>query len=276
MTPQQIIQSIPNQWNVDPIFPDGPEGTHYPGLVIVDGVTVAYPLMDALHMGLVDVPLILQNVAHETDLFPDNTVFGYNSSQYQQWLDTSLSPFGPTASEVISSVYKDDIAVNGEYAYTSMTTDFGVTCAMIELASYTGFGFLSPVYVTYVNYSLNTPFPSPSPDGSPLHYAFHIMDYIFAAKAWDFFGTSNTTANNYSPDALDLMFGDTIRSSWRQLALTQLVKGWVPFSSTSGFPEHYVVNVLSAKRPEIVMDFKAEQCRAWKNIGFGPQEWWVN
>ena len=48
-----------------------PGGNSYPGLVIIDGVTVTLPLLTALSTGLVDVPLILTTM-HDVC---DNIVF---------------------------------------------------------------------------------------------------------------------------------------------------------------------------------------------------------
>jgi hypothetical protein len=55
----EVMAAIPPLWAPATYFPLSPAGNNYPGVVIVDGVTVAMPLLDALSVGLVDVPLIL-------------------------------------------------------------------------------------------------------------------------------------------------------------------------------------------------------------------------
>ncbi len=65
-----VLHAVPANWSFEFAFPTSPQGTIYPGLTIVDGVTVTMPLLDALRTGLVDVPIILQSMECEADLFP--------------------------------------------------------------------------------------------------------------------------------------------------------------------------------------------------------------
>ena len=54
-----LQNAIPPLWNPPSYFPESVAGNNDPALVIIDGVTLTLPLFDALHTGLVDVPLIL-------------------------------------------------------------------------------------------------------------------------------------------------------------------------------------------------------------------------
>ena len=74
-----------------------PPGDGWGGLVIVDGATVAMPLADALRSGLVDVPLIIQTMQGELDVFP--------VPEIQNW----------TAQQVSMSVEKGDLEKERSY-----------------------------------------------------------------------------------------------------------------------------------------------------------------
>ncbi len=50
--------ATPDSWDPPTYFPNSPAGNNDPAVVIVDGVTVSLPLLEALAAGLVDVPVI--------------------------------------------------------------------------------------------------------------------------------------------------------------------------------------------------------------------------
>ena len=54
-----VTAATPSGWNPPGYFPQSPAGNNLPAVVIVDGVTVTVPLLDALGSALIDVPLIL-------------------------------------------------------------------------------------------------------------------------------------------------------------------------------------------------------------------------
>lgn len=54
-----VVSALPPLWDPSSYFPQTPTGNNFPGLVVIDGVTLTATLPDALSSGLVDVPLIL-------------------------------------------------------------------------------------------------------------------------------------------------------------------------------------------------------------------------
>lgn len=48
-------------------LPDNVNGEDYPGLLLVDGITIVAPLLDALSMPVIDVPLVVGSMAQVRD-----------------------------------------------------------------------------------------------------------------------------------------------------------------------------------------------------------------
>ena len=62
-----VASILPPSFDVSPALPLSRRGQGYPGLVVVDGVTVVVDGVTALLRGIVDVPLLLQTELAEMD-----------------------------------------------------------------------------------------------------------------------------------------------------------------------------------------------------------------
>jgi hypothetical protein len=64
-----------------------PQGQHYPGLPIVDGVTVVTDVATALALPIIDVPLLLQTEFAEMDTYENNaTIDAMNRTVFDAFL----------------------------------------------------------------------------------------------------------------------------------------------------------------------------------------------
>ncbi len=80
-----VTALMPASWNTGTIFgmPAGPTGQHFPGVAIVDGVTVTMPFDQAFAAGLIDVPIIVGNMACEPDMLPNDVVYNDTPAQFE-------------------------------------------------------------------------------------------------------------------------------------------------------------------------------------------------
>lgn len=69
----QVVQSTPLSFLPINFFPVTPTDAPFVGLPVIDGVTLVRPLEAALEAGLVDVPLLVQNMRDEDDAFANST-----------------------------------------------------------------------------------------------------------------------------------------------------------------------------------------------------------
>ena len=150
---EDVANLMPNSFSVGPIVPQSINGQNFPGLPIVDGVTMTLPLLDALSTGLVDVPLIVQTMMQESDtLSPNATIYAMNSTEYNVFLEETMAQGGWNASagDQIFNMYQDELAVSTELAYQQWMTDISFLCGSIQVGVAAGLGFKSPVYLSVV------------------------------------------------------------------------------------------------------------------------------
>ena len=88
LSTQTLATSIPPSWSIPGMngLPLSPHGQGYAGLVVVDGVLLPLPVQEALKEGVIDVPLLLGNMAQEIDPWPANEVEALSTPEWQLFL----------------------------------------------------------------------------------------------------------------------------------------------------------------------------------------------
>jgi carboxylesterase type B len=88
LSTQVLATSIPSAWGIPGMngLPLSPHGQGYAGLVVVDGVLLPLPVQEALKEGVIDVPLLLGNMAQEVDPWPGNEVEALSAPEWQMFL----------------------------------------------------------------------------------------------------------------------------------------------------------------------------------------------
>lgn len=96
-----------------------------------------------------------------------------------------------------------------EYDYTTLVSDLRVYCGNLYNAQQALLGVTnSPVYLYRAYHCPSTPFPS---GGWNRLYAFHTWDYVSIISEYP---------DGFEPSFADLMFGQTLRDSFIELAYT--------------------------------------------------------
>ena len=152
-TISELVAAIPNCYNTPGIFglPTDPTGFHWCGLPIVDGIRINVPFATAMEIGLVDVSLIVGNMAQEATA-PSNLG---NITQWQSILYNQFLPWGTNESivlaETIYNMYLSDALLDPDRAYSTFNADFGLGCAFRQIAiNAKKYGnYLSPIVSIY-------------------------------------------------------------------------------------------------------------------------------
>ena len=159
----QVADMFPNSFSVGPALPVQTSGQFYPGLPIVDGVTVTLDVLSALANRTVDVPLILEVNLAEWDMFgTPEELANMTAAEYSDYLEHLLVSRGwmNGTGHVVYSLYEDEAVQDSvELAYQLWISDYSFLCGTIELGITAGQHYTSPVYV-----SLNVHAP-----GNPLY-----------------------------------------------------------------------------------------------------------
>ena len=125
-------------FDVSPNLPASTRGQGYPGLIIVDGVTVVAEPEVALARGLVDVPLVLQTELAEMDTYENNaTVNAMKNQAYADFFAGALTKGGwlrPAIAGLLD-VYAEERNTSTELAYQMFIADYSFYCGSVELAS---------------------------------------------------------------------------------------------------------------------------------------------
>ena len=150
-----VASFLPRAFDVSPGLPSGPSGMQYPGLIVVDGVTVTSDPEDALSRGLIDVPLLLQTELAEMDTYENNaTINNMTAAQYGDFITSWFASHGfnvtaatPTPGDVLRELYAAELATSVELAHQVFVAEYSFLCGNIALARLAAQGFKSPVYV---------------------------------------------------------------------------------------------------------------------------------
>jgi carboxylesterase type B len=280
---EAVLAATPSGWDYVPfVFPfpmSRSGGTHYPGLLIVDGRTVQRPFIDALAQGLVDVPLIVQSENNELELMVDTTnVSALSRSAFEQMFADYLTPgFGNASAEVIFTAYASLLAsnVSNNFILQQMSADWGLACAGPTLARYVA-GLhrrASPVYLSLVTAGPVRPYPCVM-TAQPLSDPFHLWDYMAGARDWTLVCAEPCT---WTPTAADVALGDHIRQMWIDLAYNATLSdsdsaGCLSSSRRVRPPFNWCLPQASGVSTRF--GFRDTECEAWSSIGFDSREWW--
>lgn len=265
LSPSAVDAAIPSNWSPPTYFPASPAGNNLPGLAVVDGVTVAMPLIQALSQGLIDVPIILATMRDEDDVSPDPTVMSWTTpSDFQSFLNTQFAGWAPQVAPTLFTLYQNIADASPPQGFYDLDADTGVGCGHLVLGAAAAAGFKSPVYVGVTVHQPGSPTP-----GFP-QYPFHMWDYMCSTRTWDLDGA-------YVPTTRDAQFGDVVRRNWLSLAANgTTLPEWEPF--LSGGRADNLALLGGAPDGGIAMSpgYKQDVCQTLATLGIDQKYWWIN
>jgi carboxylesterase type B len=234
-----------------PNLPIGPGGNQLIGLVIVDGVIVTLPVLEALAVPLVDVRLWVQSVQCEMDPSDSRADFLPNCEALERWLASYLQSASFTNSSQraarIAAAYCSGGSV--ERVFESLLADMGVTCGNDAIAVAARKSFKSRVIRSHL-------VGRPSHEYLNKNYAFHTWDYpILGAEFW----------GPFAPQQSDLSLSQAVTDSWLAMVhdKTDAYAGCIVIGDGGAIGTSCAATV--------------ERCAALSAIGMaGLEFWWVN
>lgn len=301
LTTQQINDATPANWSYAGDVNEGPgEGTPnpplWPGLAVVDGVTVTKPLPEAYADGTVDAAFILQSAAAEMDFSTEKRLLNWTVDDFNAFVNTRFGspPWQDGFADALIAEYSGaahNVTPHGAaFAYYSVDADAALTCADIILGMHAAFAAptkrTAPVYVSLVTQGPANATGFIMVPGSPgAHWPFHLWDITAGAGLWDVMSPVG-----YTPLEPDLALGRVMRKGWMQLMTYKRIDGddtwsWraVNEPEGGGFPKHYSVFRMGAPGYErlggggtSVTDCKADVCATLAKYGVDSRWWWVN
>jgi len=272
-----IAKKLPQAYGDTDFLPESRNSIGWKTLVIVDGVTVAHAVMDALALPVHDVPNIFQTLQCDTEMLMANTTqHDWSVRRYKDWLAAYLHSKGwsQDAGRVLTSLYRD-YEESAELMFEGWLSDMGATCGNRQLGLASVSRAQSPNYLGFVARGPDNTFYNI--DNRPTHYSGHLWDYIAATEAWGFMQTVNGSIPAYQPTDGDRRFGRLLRQIWGAFlthdAHFLVSVGWQPIGSEG------VYGVLN--RDDGVMStphFMGERCSvlAAPPLEMGEQFYWVN
>jgi len=250
--------------------PDSPPSRD--GLVVVDGVTIPRPLLEALQAPVIDVPLIVQSMQAETDYAPKVEIANWTTADFDRFVASTFAGWPVSTAADIRAAYSSVAAQSGALAYYVLDADIGITCgtAAVAMAAASAPGRRHPVYLAQVTQRPSHPYPF-LPAEPDLKFPFHMWDFIAGFGTW---GLPYVVPGGYTPSAADLAFGAMVRTSWWQLASSGAVSAvpWVPLTNASA----PVTAVINTRNPRAEAGWKAATCAMLRRAELGQRYWWVN
>ena len=250
-----------------------PVDVPYPGLVIVDGVTITMPLPQALHAGLVDVPTIISSMQTEMD-GSFNESMAWNQEAFDRFCGQQFRHWPAEVGPGIAALYDPMAQESAGFAFYNLQSDVCVTCGNAAIAVQAGFGFRSPVYLM-----LNTHWPSHPIYGSstsavPKHFPYHTWDTTCAFDTWA--GHKQAGGGPYVPLQADLDYGANLRQLWLQLTRDGVLpSNCKTVNDVGGFPANYNT-VLLSNTVVTALNYKTHMCDQLYTYGLDEKFWWVN
>jgi carboxylesterase type B len=267
----EVAAMSPNEWDFGgaSIPPLGTTPNTKPsreGLVIVDGVTIVQPLLDALAAGIIDVPMIVQTMAAETDFEPKSNVANWTAHDFSGFVTSTFSGWGPRVVDGINAAYANTAQENAAEAYYALDADIGITCGSAAVAVAASSG--APVYLAQVVQPPAHPYPF-FPGRKSL-FPFHMFDFITAFGTW---GLPYLPGATYTPGPTDLALGAMLRTAWLELATTGEIAA-APYQRVNA--TSIVTAVLRAENPTAEVGWKTAVCAELDRFELGQRYWWVN
>eukprot|EP00037_Helgoeca_nana_P022696 m.233286 g.233286 ORF g.233286 m.233286 type:complete len:608 (-) comp26086_c0_seq2:501-2324(-) len=280
-----VASLLPVAFDVTPQLPETPTGQHYPGLVVVDGVTVVADVATALALPLIDVPLLLQTELAEMDTYENNrTIDAMGEQHYEaflaEWLDAHGFQGAQSKAADIVTLYAPEFAAGGQTAelpYQVFLAEFSFLCGNLELANRAVAAFASPVYASVGVHPPCRPLSVfPVASAAPARYAGHNWDLIAAAHSWDYYAI-HFGADAYTPCENDTEWGDSMRQQWIELATTGKIAGIPPIQKSGSSDGPYSVVLQRHSGPEVAVDYGKQRCaHLAKSLGLDQRFWLVN
>lgn len=236
-----------------PGLPFSPSGNELIGLSIVDGVIVKKPLLEAVSVPIIDVPLIIQSCQAEMDPTVADVDHLPDVEQYHKWLTNYLSSKGwtPSTAAKVVELYKNELNASVELGFESFLTDVGVTCGNDQITEIASQSFRSPVFRTHL-------MAAPTHAFYDKRYAFHTWDMpITGAEAW----------SGWDPLPEDKDLGTGLRLMWRNFLLT----GTLP--NETGWNDGGCTGIGRWCKPQ---GCAVSKCKALEELGFSMNFWWAN
>lgn len=281
--PAAVVASmLPRPYDVSPELPLTPKGQHYPGLIIVDGVTVTTDAATALARGKLNVPLLLQTELAEMDTYENNrTINQMNHTVYVKFLEQWLAEHGfrppttGTAAETataLAKLYEPELTNSTELGYQIMLAEYSFLCGNVALAGEAAHG-AGPGKV-WASVGVHRPCHPLllRAAAAPTIYPGHNWDLIAAIRSWDFYAVHYGTAPPYVPCAADVAWGDRMRRQWfKQLAATGEIDDWPSAADSPG-----TVGLVGANGTQPVLGYSRTRCAALAELGIDQRYWLVN
>jgi hypothetical protein len=274
-----IADSTPDCYNTDVnnLPHDGTQGQGWCGLTIADGITVL-PLFPAMRSGLIDVPLIIQNVALEPAIFGNESTLNMTNSEFSS-IFTDFFQMWPsgTSSQFFNLYANEKKKYTPGYVYYGFLSDITFTCGLRDLTIAAAQGFKSPVYSVRVDYEPSKPFPTLVPFFR-IPYSVHNMDYAMTMH-WFSYGLDSLPP--YSPNANDLIFAQNNFNAWSSLLFFGVApKTYKVAKSAHEFPQHinYVHYGGKLANPINTIDLGLARCNTLKAspLSFDQKYWCIN
>jgi len=286
------VQKLPVEYLSASLVPLSSQGLGTAGLLIVDGVTIPEPLLDALARPINNVSMIVQHLQCDTDLDVNATFRDSSKPEFAEWLlgyferGNWSDPAGSL--RAYQSLYESRF-LSVEEASNTFLSDVGVGCGNDAVAASIATGNRKagvqstkgmPVYRGVVE--LGPSRPMRSPDGGYMHFPFHMWDYMAAAGAFQ--QLLPPSAPRYQPTEDDIAFGDNQRAMWLRFAydpesLQAAPWHWQPVDAAN-FPQQIVTGVFNSTAPTVsaVVDYATAVCEALSAapLNMGQLFWWVN
>jgi len=254
----------------------------------------------------VDVPLILQNVRDELELFynaPNVTTL--NASAYDAYLVQNFAPwnYSNSTGAIIAALYQNVTDVSVERSYYDLNTDLGIYCANVQLGIFAAQNFMSPVWVSSVWVAPSHPM-TVSPYLPAMPDPIHLWDWIAATEAYQFWASPGGTVWNpnttngapgvapYAPNQQDLDLGVLLAAEYYSLINFGKITNpafMQPINNTPGFPTNWNVAVHQLAGPNNTVmvvntpNFRMNYCETLAELGLGygavindTRFWWVN
>jgi carboxylesterase 2 len=280
----KLVQLIPASWNTPGLWnlPVSPQGQAYAGLPVVDGIVLRYGFGEALRKGVMDVPLLLGNMAEECDVGPEQDVSQCTLEEWKSLLESSFAQWGSTVGADVYELYEAQAIQDPQLAFDQIVTDYGITCASAAiarqaLASSTS-RFSSPLYIFYNSWALSRALSTDS--GYAINYAFHGLDMLAATD-----NLHEADGGTYIPSSHDEQMSRKLREMFFEFMSTngRNVSGLSPVDSALLWPEEYAMFVISGddvgkdSAGSMQVNFRSEKCLYFEKNGItGEAFWWVN
>eukprot|EP00041_Stephanoeca_diplocostata_P011726 m.193980 g.193980 ORF g.193980 m.193980 type:complete len:568 (+) comp18643_c0_seq2:61-1764(+) len=284
LPPEAISSLLPATFDVEPALPRAPCGMHYPGLPIVDGVTVVCDVRTALARRIIDVPLLLQTAYAEMDTYENNvTIDAMSRASYNNFLSGWLRGHGfmnaTSLTGEIDRLYTHELQIAVELGYQVFLAEYSFLCGNLALAKTAASAFSSPVYASVGMHAPCRPLTVFSATAAaPSRFSGHNWDFIAAIRSWDFYAEHFGAAAPYQPCANDSVWGDHLRHQWIDLSRIGSVPSLVPVRP-HGVPSRspYMVNLQYCSGPEHVVSYGATRCTTLANsLGLDERFWLTN